>query len=118
MRILKRHDISFSIDDFGTGYSSFSYLKRFPIDTLKIDRCFVKDFLTSRGDREIIRSIVTMARNLKLDIIAEGVETAEQKQFLRDLDCSAMQGFFFGRPLPAKEWEAYFANRRRARMVS
>jgi diguanylate cyclase (GGDEF)-like protein/PAS domain S-box-containing protein len=115
MKALKEHHISFSIDDFGTGYSSFSYLKQFPIDALKIDRCFVKDSLSSRGDREIIRSMITMARSLRLDIIAEGVETAEQHRFLSSLNCGGMQGFFFGRPLPGGEWEAFFESLRRSR---
>ncbi len=111
MRALRRHHISFSIDDFGTGYSSFSYLKRFPIDALKIDRCFVKDSMVSRGDREIIRSIITMARNLRLDIVAEGVENAEQHRFLQNLGCGGMQGFYFGCPLPGERWDSFFSAR-------
>jgi diguanylate cyclase (GGDEF)-like protein len=117
MNALKAHHISFSIDDFGTGYSSFSYLKQFPIDALKIGRCFVKDSLNSRGDQEIIRSLITMARSLRLDVIAEGVETPEQHRFLSSLNCGGMQGFLFGRPLPGGEWEAFFESLRRSRQA-
>jgi len=105
MQQLRQKGIHFSIDDFGTGYSSLSYLKRFPIDTLKIDRSFVTDATTNTDDQEIIKTIIAMARNLHLDIVAEGVETREQEEFLAYHGCQMMQGFFFGRPMTAENFE-------------
>lgn len=96
------HDrgIRISIDDFGTGYSSLSYLKRFPLDVLKIDRSFVIDVPGDGDDAAIIEAIIAMAHRLKLRVIAEGVETVEQQDFLRKHDCDAVQGYFFARPMP------------------
>lgn len=105
---LKELGIDFSIDDFGTGYSSLSYLKRFPITTLKIDRSFIVDSMNSRDDREIIRSIVKMAKNLGIETVAEGIETVEQQSLLTQLGCKSMQGFYFGRPVPDDEFEQTF----------
>ncbi|PIE32688.1 hypothetical protein CSA56_14465 [candidate division KSB3 bacterium] len=105
MTLLRSLGIHFSIDDFGTGYSSLSYLKRFPIDTLKIDRSFVMDSLTNKDDQEIIKTIIAMARNLDLDTVAEGIETQEQFDFLSDQGCHMMQGYYFGRPMPAENFE-------------
>ena len=105
MKILRAVGIRFSIDDFGTGYSSLSYLKRFPIDTLKIDRSFVMDSLTSRDDQEIIKTIISMAQNLNIEALAEGVETKEQQEFLRRHGCHMMQGYYFGRPMSDQEFE-------------
>ncbi len=96
----------FAIDDFGTGYSSLSYLKRFPIDTLKIDRSFVMDSLTSKDDREIIKTIIAMARSLNMDIVAERVETEGQHEFLTRQGCQMKQGYYHGRPVPAEKFEA------------
>ncbi|MFP6816420.1 MAG: EAL domain-containing protein, partial [Pseudomonadales bacterium] len=90
-----------AIDDFGTGYSSLSYLQQFPIDTLKIDRSFVADIRADQGDASIINAIVAMARGLKLDLIAEGVENRTQLRYLYSQGCSEVQGFIFTRPVPA-----------------
>lgn len=105
MKTLRARGISFSIDDFGTGYSSLSYLKRFPIDSLKIDRSFISDAMNSKGDQEIIKTIIAMARNLDIDAVAEGVETEEQKDFLASYGCNSMQGFLFARPVPVDQFK-------------
>jgi EAL domain-containing protein (putative c-di-GMP-specific phosphodiesterase class I) len=97
--------VLFSLDDFGTGYSSLSYLKRFPIDTLKIDRSFVTDCINNKDDREIIKTIISMARNLGMNTVAEGVETREQQEFLIRHGCHALQGYYLGRPVPADKFE-------------
>ncbi len=107
MKILRTKGIRFAIDDFGTGYSSLSYLKRFPIDTLKIDRSFVIDSSTNRDDQEIIKTIISMARNLSMDTVAEGVETAEQLDFLISQGCHIMQGYYFGRPMTPEKFEDF-----------
>jgi EAL domain-containing protein (putative c-di-GMP-specific phosphodiesterase class I) len=86
------------MDDFGTGYSSLSYLHQFPIDTLKIDRSFVSRIGQQGQNLEIVRTIVTLAHSLGLEVVAEGVETREQLEFLRDMDCDYAQGFLFARP--------------------
>jgi EAL domain-containing protein (putative c-di-GMP-specific phosphodiesterase class I) len=99
MEALKSAGILFSMDDFGTGYSSFSYLKRFPITTLKIDRSFIMDSMNNQSDRKIIKSIITMATSLNIDTVAEGIETVEQLELLTELGCKTMQGYYFGRPM-------------------
>ncbi len=93
-----------SIDDFGTGYSSFSYLKTFPIDLLKIDQSFIRDITTNSDDAAITTTIIVLAHNLRLKVIAEGVETEEQMTYLREKGCDEAQGFYFSRPLPADEF--------------
>ena len=95
--------LKLSIDDFGTGYSSLGYLRQFPVDTLKIDRSFVKDLHTSNDDAAICAAIIAMARELKLKVIAEGVETAEQMEFLRRHRCDQVQGYLVSEPIPAAE---------------
>lgn len=103
LRELNVGGIEISIDDFGTGYSSLSYLKRLPIDTLKIDKSFVQEVTTDPDDAAIVAAIITMAHALRLKVVAEAVETAEQLAFLRALKCDQMQGYLFSRPLPAEE---------------
>lgn len=102
LRKLKEMEIEISIDDFGTGHSSLSYLKRFPIDRLKIDQSFVRDATTDPTDAAIIMAIITLAQNLRLKVTAEGVETEEQLKFLHLLKCGEMQGYLFSRPIPAE----------------
>ncbi|MEK3724956.1 putative bifunctional diguanylate cyclase/phosphodiesterase [Paenibacillus sp. FSL H8-0034] len=96
---LKKIGIKIAIDDFGTGYSSLNYLNKFPIDTLKIDRSFVNQIKNTTDNQEIITTIIVMARNLKLKVIAEGVETVEQLRFLEEQQCNEVQGFYFSKPL-------------------
>jgi diguanylate cyclase (GGDEF)-like protein len=100
---LKSIGVQIAIDDFGTGYSSLAYLKRFPIDTLKVDRSFIRDIPADCGDRNITRAIISLAHSLRLKVVAEGVETAEQLTFLRVECCDAVQGYFLCRPLPEAE---------------
>ena len=103
MERLKAIGVEISIDDFGTGYSSLGYLKRFPIDSLKIDRSFVKDLRTSATDAAIVDAISALAHSLGLGLVAEGVEEAGQADFLRARYCTEMQGYLFGRPVPPEE---------------
>ena len=106
MRKLKEMGVRISIDDFGTGYSSLSYLKRFPIDTVKIDQNFVRDIVQSSNDAAIVTAVISMARALKLGVIAEGVETEEQLDFLKREQCETIQGFLYSRAVPAEEFAA------------
>jgi diguanylate cyclase (GGDEF)-like protein len=99
---IKSQGIRLAIDDFGTGYSSLSYLHRFPLDTLKIDRSFISNIADQAGGMEIARSILPMASNLRLDVVAEGVETLEQVSLLKRLNCKYAQGYYFSKPLSAE----------------
>jgi len=100
--------VTIALDDFGTGYSSLSYLKRFPIDTLKIDRTFIQDIEVDLESLKILKAIITLAKDLKLKIVAEGVETKAQLNFLVELDCETIQGFYLAKPMPAEEASVYY----------
>lgn len=104
---LKGQGFKISIDDFGTGYSSLSYLKRFPIDTLKIDQSFVRDVMDNVNDQAIVTSIISLAHNMKLNVIAEGVETIEIVKFLKEHECNEMQGYLYSKPLPPGDFEVF-----------
>ncbi|MGB0129526.1 MAG: EAL domain-containing protein, partial [Rhodocyclaceae bacterium] len=107
LRALRDSGVSIAIDDFGTGYSSLSYLKRFPVTTLKIDRAFIKDIPVDPSDQALVAAIVAMGHGLGLRVVAEGVETVEQEDLLRDHPCEMSQGFLRSRPLPEAEFHAY-----------
>ena len=107
---LRRIGVKLSIDDFGTGYSSLSYLRRFPIDQLKVDRSFVVEMTESADAAAIVAAIVSLGRNLALEVVAEGVETCEQADRLRELGCHVLQGYYFSRPVPAQNIPSLLRN--------
>jgi EAL domain-containing protein (putative c-di-GMP-specific phosphodiesterase class I) len=100
---LRELGVKIAIDDFGTGYSSLSYLKRWRVDTLKIDRGFIRDIATDQSDAAIVGAIVAMARNLNIKVVAEGIEGWQQLELLRSMGCHLAQGFLFAKPVPAAE---------------
>ena len=112
MQTLKAMGIELAIDDFGTGYSSLAYLRRFPIDSLKMDGSFIRDLPHSDADAAITQAIIAMARNLRLKVVAEGVENEQQANFLREQNCHEMQGYYFSRPLTAEAFEMLLKEQR------
>ena len=118
MHGLRSIDVRLAVDDFGTGYSSLSYLKRFPIDRVKIDQSFVRGLGDSASDDSLVAAIVAMATALRLQLVAEGVETAAQARQLEEVGCSMMQGYLFGRPVPPDQFvESMQRGRRPIRSV-
>ena len=109
LRAIKGIGVGLAIDDFGTGWSSLSYLRRFPIDTLKVDQSFVQEITASSDDAPIVRAVVSMGRSLKHRVVAEGVETREQLAFLQALDCDEGQGYYFSRPVMPAEFSRLLA---------
>ena len=107
MRTLKSHGLRFSLDDFGTGYSSMAYLRRLPLDELKIDRVFVRDILVDTASGAIAQAILSLGKAMGLRVIAEGVESKEQRKFLTRMGCHSFQGFLFSRPLPLEEFQVW-----------
>lgn len=102
LQVLRQHGLTIALDDFGTGFSSLSYLKRLPIDTVKIDRSFIAGIRHHKSDRVLIDSVIKIAQSLDFAVLAEGIETPQQAEFVTDLGCNYMQGYYFGRPVPLK----------------
>jgi diguanylate cyclase (GGDEF)-like protein len=111
MNQFKKLGVNFELDDFGTGYSSLQYLKKLPLYQLKIDQSFVRDITEDANDRALVATIIILAHSLGLKVIAEGVETAEQLQYLKDNDCDHFQGYYFNQPLPIEEFDALLNSR-------
>ena len=111
MERLREAGVQFAMDDFGTGYSSLTYLKRLPVDSLKIDQSFVRDAPSNSNDAEIVRAIIAMGHSLGLELVAEGVETPEQLALLTEQGCHLYQGYLFGRPVPLEDFIALLPGR-------
>jgi EAL domain-containing protein (putative c-di-GMP-specific phosphodiesterase class I) len=112
LEAIRSRGVRLAIDDFGTGYSSMSLMKKFPVDTIKIDRSFVRDLAQSPADRAIATAIIAMGKALGLTVVAEGVETSEQDKFLRDRSCDELQGYLFSKPVPPEEIPGILLTRR------
>jgi EAL domain-containing protein (putative c-di-GMP-specific phosphodiesterase class I) len=110
LKTFRTSGVRIAIDDFGTGYSSLSYLRKFPIDVLKIDQSFVRQISATPSQTAIVSAIISMGRSLNLRVIGEGVETAEELAFLQAQLCDAAQGFFFSKPVPAKQFAKLLAS--------
>ena len=108
LRALKATGVELAIDDFGTGYSSLAYLRRFPVDVLKIDRTFTRDMTNNVDDASIVSGIISLAHNLRLKVAAEGVETEEQRIYLAELKCDCIQGYLLSEPVPPAAFESRF----------
>lgn len=108
LELIKNSGIKIALDDFGTGYSSLSYLKRLPIDTIKIDKSFLDDIVSDSTSRELVGGIILIGKKLKLNVIAEGVESKEQVELLESMGCNAIQGYYYSKPLPLKEVERIY----------
>jgi diguanylate cyclase (GGDEF)-like protein len=109
---LRSLGVTISIDDFGTGFSSLSYVKRLPVDRLKIDQSFIRDVVYDPNDRAIVAAIVNLAHNLRMEVVAEGVETADQLEYVRSVECDLVQGYYYGRPMTAAQIENFIARNR------
>jgi c-di-GMP-related signal transduction protein len=118
MNALKEIGVGFALDDFGTGYSSLSHLKRLPLEEMKIDQSFIKNILIDPNDAAIAKMVVALAHSMGLAVIAEGIETEAQRDFLASLGCHSYQGFLFSRPLPLAELEAFVMFVARPKLLS
>jgi EAL domain-containing protein (putative c-di-GMP-specific phosphodiesterase class I) len=116
LRQLKDRGVSLAIDDFGTGYSSLAYLKHFPVDRIKIDRSFIRDVPRSADDAAIVEAVIAMSQRLRMDVLAEGVETREQVDFLRERGCDQMQGYFLCGPMEPHRISAILGRHRERKL--
>jgi EAL domain-containing protein (putative c-di-GMP-specific phosphodiesterase class I) len=114
LRRLRDAGVSVALDDFGTGYASLTHLKSLPINRIKIDKSFVRDITLDQEDAAIVSATVSLAHALSLGVVAEGVETPQQAQFLHSVGCDVIQGHLFGRPAPASEWTASLDEERKS----